>query len=171
MVQVKKEEYVNVPDNWYLLEVADVKEADGKYGKFLSWVFKIVGGDFNDATVTGMTPMKLAPGTKLDTWSQACGKEVEVGEIFNTDELVGRRPMGLVETVKDGDKTYSNVIKLKKASETAPASKPPAKEKASTPPSTEKPAPAKESAAPKSEKPPAASGADFQFTDKDFDQF
>lgn len=114
MAVVKKDNSYNpfgCDDGDYESVIVEVVEKEGKFNKnpFLLWSFKIKdavrSGEYvDDVVVSGMTNSVPAEGQKFDKWLKACGVELEDGETFDTDELVGRSVKVIVEnsTRKDG---------------------------------------------------------------------
>ena len=148
MATAKRDDSYNpfgVDDGDYELVVTEVEEkASEKFDKkpFLIWSFQVIdpvrNGEYvaDEVTLNGTTPSITQEGQKLDKWLKACGINLEDGEEFETDEVVGKHVKGIIEKVpnKKTGKEYSQVTKLIPL-----RSKPPSKEQSKTKPAHKKP--------------------------------
>lgn len=91
MKESKEFEPVQVPDNVYVAEVADIKELELEYGATVAIGFKISEGDHKDKVISGLASKKITERTKLGTWIQALGFTIEVGKKFQMTDLMGRK--------------------------------------------------------------------------------
>jgi hypothetical protein len=106
------------PYSGKLVEIRPDK--DGKFGKFWPFIFEIDKmqdeGEWVDldeevelmdqVTAEG----RFGPGSKLfKIASAAKGRELEEGEEIDTEDLIGKRYILMVEKTKKGDNSYSNI--------------------------------------------------------------
>lgn len=81
--------YEIVSAGLYPAKVEEVEEADGNWGPFLKFVFRLQGG----ATVTGCASAKFSTKSKLYKWVRAIllnGEPAPKGFRLRTADLVGR---------------------------------------------------------------------------------
>jgi len=123
MAKIKKDNSANpfvIDEGVYTAVVQDVEEKQGKKGKdYLRWTFQIKDPTRDEEvideniTLSGNTPGNLQDDSKLDKWLKACGVNVEDQDTVDTSDAEGAVVKVLVENNEVGDKTYSNVIKIK----------------------------------------------------------
>jgi hypothetical protein len=74
------------------IEWADKATGEAKSAELWEWEFEVMEGEYAGVKVWGETDAKLTnhPDNKPRNWAETLqGKELEVGEEFNTDDVVG----------------------------------------------------------------------------------
>jgi len=109
-------EEVEVP--YFKKDEAGVKTTEQAIFRKWEWYFKVVSGPFEGDTLRGDTPpeMTTREDNKVRIWGEALlGREIEVGEEFDTDQIVGLPCLISVRHEKprdrpDGTKFYGSVV-------------------------------------------------------------
>jgi hypothetical protein len=114
--------YDVVPPGMYVVEFEQIKdktttftEDDGteKTREYMSWSLPIAEGPYKDRLLFANVSNSFGPKSKLRKWAeQMIGHEIEEGEYFDVDDLVGKRYQAMVENVRNGKETYANVVGL-----------------------------------------------------------
>ena len=123
-MKVKKQEFeaVRIEEGIYEakfkgIEQREVETEQGKREVFV-WTFEVDTGE-ETVEIQGMTSTKISTGrnpSKAYNWLSAImGRKLEPDEEIDTDELVGKECVVIVEDKKVGDLTVSRVTDVKKA--------------------------------------------------------
>ena len=123
-LKVKKQEFeaVHIEEGIYEakfkgIEQREVETEQGKREVFV-WTFEVDTGE-ETVEIQGMTSTKISTGrnpSKAYNWLSAImGRKLEPDEEIDTDELVGKECVVIVEDKKVGDLTVSRVTDVKKA--------------------------------------------------------
>jgi len=123
-LKVKKQEFeaVRIEEGIYEakfkgIEQREVETEQGKREVFV-WTFEVDTGE-ETVEIQGMTSTKISTGrnpSKAYNWLSAImGRKLEPDEEIDTDELVGKECVVIVEDKKVGDLTVSRVTDVKKA--------------------------------------------------------
>ena len=123
-LKVKKQEFeaVHIDEGIYEakfkgIEQREVETEQGKREVFV-WTFEVDTGE-ETVEIQGMTSTKISTGrnpSKAYNWLSAImGRKLEPDEEIDTDELVGKECVVIVEDKKVGDLTVSRVTDVKKA--------------------------------------------------------
>jgi hypothetical protein len=98
---------------------------EGKWGPCVRFVFKIVGGDYDNATASVLAKDDWSPGSKLDDIIRALGVEpLEFGENFDSENLKGKRALIYIESDEKDGKIHNNVTKYRAVKIGTPVAKP-----------------------------------------------
>lgn len=123
-LKVKKQEFeaVHIDEGIYEakfkgIEQREVETEQGRREVFV-WTFEVDTGE-ETVEIQGMTSTKISTGrnpSKAYNWLSAImGRKLEPDEEIDTDELVGKECVVIVEDKKVGDLTVSRVTDVKKA--------------------------------------------------------
>lgn len=86
---------------------------DGHMLKLKLGVNDVVNEDGSDIELTASASYKLSPSTKLWSWVEAFGFKLEVGQSFDTDQLIGMSCQALItQDKKDDGSVWAKVDQL-----------------------------------------------------------
>lgn len=111
-IKMTEREFPTIPADAYVVECTGINEnPNDRYGATWNLEFTILTeGEYKGMKVWGKVSAVLSPGNKLDRWLQAMGiTTLEIGEEFDSDEVIGRKCKVVIKNNKSGDKIYSNV--------------------------------------------------------------
>lgn len=123
-MRIKKDNSSNpymVDEDVYKGVVSNIEKKKGNRGYFLAWDFKLKNARRDgkkvpkeeEVTVSGLTPVHLSDGSKLDKFLKACGVDTDDGEVADLDDALGEEVRVVIEHQKGKDNTvYSRVTKL-----------------------------------------------------------
>ena len=105
-----------VEEGMYPVEVVDVMK-ERQYNSFRI-TFEILEGEYEGETVLGWVQRVLKDGWKLDRWLKALGIELEIGEEFEIEDILGSQATAQVIVHEKDDGSVLNKVedleKLKK---------------------------------------------------------
>lgn len=131
----KERQYDVVDEGAYIAKVTEVHEnPSDTYGPTWNFCFEILQGPFAGKIVWWKVSATWSEGNKLDVGLRALGVTRQIGEVVDTDELIGKSAQVFVRNVTGRSKagapppTYSNVkevVMLPRGTELPPAQTPP----------------------------------------------
>ncbi len=90
------------PTGDYRVQVVDIEEFEGNFGPQLRFTLEVVDGPYAGKQIYAWCAAKLSTRSKLAQWAAALGCPFVPGEMFDTDDLVGRQAIAVV-TLESGD--------------------------------------------------------------------
>ena len=106
---------VIVDEGIYAAKVKSIEKKDGKFGDYYQVSFKITDEEFEGKTVNGNMPAEVEVGNKAYKWvSILLGRELEVDEEFDPEDLVGKSCKIAVEHNSNDEGTFAKVTALYK---------------------------------------------------------
>lgn len=106
---------VIVDEGIYAAKVKSIEKKDGKFGDYYQVSFKITEEEFEGKTVNGNMPAEIEVGNKTYKWASILlGRELEVDEELDPDDLVGKSCKVAVEHNSNDEGTFAKVTALYK---------------------------------------------------------
>lgn len=104
-----------VDEGIYAAKVKTVEKKEGKYGSYYRVTFKITDEEFEGKSVNGNCLEEIEVGNKTYKWVNALlGRELEVDEEFDMDDLVGKPCKIAIEHNSTDEGTFAKVASLYK---------------------------------------------------------
>lgn len=130
-IQIKRTASEPLPEGMYEATFQELTEEEGKFGPQLKAKFQIEAPGYEGRTLTGWASRSFSPKSKLYGWVKAAvfgGRDIpETYQTFDSDHLIGRRVLLLVETAKGSDgETYNKITTVLPYRPAAPAKAQPA---------------------------------------------
>jgi len=111
----KSREFTEIDDGMYEAELVSVSTTDiPEWGERWRWSFRVVLEEDEIVEVSGLTTTKFSTMSKAYKWFSAlAGREPEIGEEVDLDELVGKKALIEIKNVQRGEFKISNVTDVK----------------------------------------------------------
>ena len=103
------EDVPDIPSGFRLAKIVEVEPYTGKFEPALKVYFMVKKGQVAEGPITGMFPMKATTRNKTGVLIKAALGRCEVGQKYNSDQLVNRYLWVEVERKETNDGIFSRV--------------------------------------------------------------